>query len=81
MSTRQLPIASASLYAPSAGRSQWWLSIRCPHCDGIHLGRVHEEHQAPGPRRAACGRRICVVVRKTYRGRQSADITTGQRAA
>ena len=66
---RWLPIASASLYEPDATRSWWWLSIRCPHCGSVHLGRVREEQDAPGPRRASCGRRVLVVVRRTYRGR------------
>lgn len=81
MSTRRLPLASASLYAPCAGRNWWWLSIRCPACCAVHLGRVREEDQAPGPRRAACGKRIHVIVRRTYRGSPTADITTRQRAA
>jgi hypothetical protein len=66
--SRRLPIASASLYEPAAGRTQWWLSIRCPHCGSVHLGRVRTESEAPGPRRAGCGRLVLVVVRRTYRG-------------
>jgi hypothetical protein len=66
--SRRLPIASASLYEPAAGRTQWWLSIRCPHCGSVHLGRVRTETEAPGPRRAGCGRLVLVVVRRTYRG-------------
>jgi hypothetical protein len=35
---RRLTPALASLYAPAAGRTWWWLSIRCPHCGSVHLG-------------------------------------------
>ena len=66
---RWAPIASASLYEPDATRTWWWLSIRCPWCGCVHLGRFRQEQDAPGPRRASCGRRILVVVRRTYRGR------------
>lgn len=66
---RRLPMANASLYEPAAGRSQWWLSIRCPYGCGIHLGRVPEESHAAGPRRTGCGRKVFVVVRQTYRAR------------
>jgi hypothetical protein len=65
----RLPAASASLYEPAAGRTWWWLSIRCPHCGSVHLGRVRQEDEAPGPRRTGCGRRVWVIVRRTYRGR------------
>jgi hypothetical protein len=68
---RQLPVASASLYEPAAGRTWWWLSMRCPHCGSVHLGRVRAEADAPGPRRAGCGRKVFVVVRRTYRGHSS----------
>jgi hypothetical protein len=67
---RRAPLASASLYEPAAGRTWWWLSIRCPHCGSVHLGRVREEGEADGPRRAGCGRKVTVKVRRTYRGRR-----------
>jgi hypothetical protein len=69
---RKAPLASASLYEPAAGRTWWWLSIRCPHCGSVHLGRVREESAADGPRRAGCGRKVTVKVRRTYRGRRDA---------
>jgi len=66
MNRTRLPQANASLYAPNTERSWWWLSITCPSCSSIHLGRVREADQAPGPRRAPCGKRITVRVRRTY---------------
>lgn len=65
---RRLPLANASLYEPAAGRTWWWISLRCPHCGSVHLGRVREEEQAGGPRRTGCGRKVWVKVRRTYRG-------------
>jgi hypothetical protein len=67
---RRAPLASASLYEPAAGRTWWWISLRCPHCGSVHLGRVREEANAEGPRRAGCGRKVTVKVRRTYRGRR-----------
>jgi hypothetical protein len=58
--------ADASLYEPVPGRAGWWLSVRCPWCGGVHLGRVRHEAQAGGPRHLACGP-VWVVVRRTYR--------------
>jgi hypothetical protein len=60
------PVASASLYAPVAGRVRWWLSVRCPFCGGIHLCRLSEESLAEGPRKLRCGR-AWVTVRRVYR--------------
>lgn len=68
---RRIPVANASLYEPAAGRTWWWISLRCPHCGAVHLGRVRSESQAPGPRRAGCGRMVRVLVRRTYRGNAS----------
>jgi len=61
------PLASASLYTPVPGRGWCWLSIRCPRCGGVHLGRVRSESQAAGLRRTSCGT-VWVIVRQTYRG-------------
>jgi hypothetical protein len=69
----RLPLASASLYEPAADRTWWWLSIRCPHCGSIHLGRVRTESDAGGPRRAGCGRRVWVIVRRVYRSYASRE--------
>jgi hypothetical protein len=63
----RLPIASASLYEPAARRTMWWISLRCPHCLAVHLHRVREEDQAPGARRAGCGRMVWVIIRSVYR--------------
>jgi len=65
--TGRLPVASASLYEPAADRTWWWLSIRCPRCGSVHLGRVRTESDAGGPRRTGCGRRVWVIVRRVYR--------------
>jgi hypothetical protein len=65
--SRRLPVANASLYEPAAGRTWWWISLRCPHCGSVHLGRVRTEGEAGGPHRAGCGRMVLVVVRRTYR--------------
>ena len=67
---RQYLRADASLYEPVPGRDWYWLSIRCPHCGGVHLGRVRQEAKAAGPRRIACGP-VWVVVRRTYRSKRT----------
>jgi hypothetical protein len=72
--SRHLPTASASLYEPAANRTQWWISLRCPHCGSVHLGRVRAESEAAGPRRTGCGRMVLVVVRRTYRGHSSKQV-------
>lgn len=59
------PIAPASLYRPVPGRRMWWLSIRCPRCAGVHLGRLRPESEPGGKRRVPCGT-VYVVVRRTY---------------
>jgi hypothetical protein len=48
-----------------------WLSIRCPYCRGVHLGRVRHGAQADGPKRIRCGM-VMVVVRRTYRRTEAA---------
>lgn len=68
---RRAPVANASLYEPTPTRTWWWISLRCPHCGSVHLGRVREEAQAAGLRRTGCGRRVWVIVRRTYRGRRN----------
>ena len=65
------PIASASLYAPSCERTWWWISLRCPLCGSVHLHRVRNEEDADGVRRTGCGRRVFVVIRRTYRSKTS----------
>ena len=67
---RQYLRADASLYEPVPGRDWYWLSIRCPHCGGVHLGRVRQEAKAAGPRRIACGP-VWVVVRRIYRSKRT----------
>jgi hypothetical protein len=63
--------ASASLYLPDSRRTRAALSIRCPYCAQVHLGRVSPGTDAEGPRRMACGRLAIVVVRRRY-GREVA---------
>ena len=70
---RRPPVASASLYEPANARTLWWISLRCPWCGAVHLHRVREEHLAAGPRRAGCGRKVWVVVRRTYRAKRDAE--------
>ena len=71
--SRKPPAANASLDAPDAlvggRRTLWTISARCPWCDGVHLHRCREERDAPGPRRAGCGRLVIIVVRRVYRPR------------
>jgi hypothetical protein len=71
------PLASASHYAPANGRSRDWLSIRCPYCAGVHLGRLQPGTVPGGPRRTPCGI-VWVKVRRTYS--PSADVIPGTAA-
>lgn len=71
---RQYPTADASRYEPVPGRSLEWLSIRCPYCAGVHLGRLRPGTEPGGPRRTPCGM-VFVVVRRTYS--PSADAASG----
>ncbi|GAA4102305.1 hypothetical protein [Actinomadura miaoliensis] len=52
------PRATASVYAPTGRRRLWWLSYRCPHCHGTHLGRSRRFGDIEGTRRSGCGRMI-----------------------
>ena len=66
---RRLPVVHASVFAPCAGRTWWWLSYVCPHCKLGHFGRARTEGQASGPRRTRwCGRLVVVKVARVYRG-------------
>jgi hypothetical protein len=69
---KQAPTVSASLYFPVNGRGWWWLSIRCPWCRGVHLGRVRDERLAAGPRRTTCGP-VLVIVRRVYRSQNRTE--------
>jgi hypothetical protein len=62
---RRYPPADASRYMPVNGRGQDALSIRCPRCGGVHLGRVRPGTEPGGPRRTPCGV-VFVVIRRTY---------------
>jgi hypothetical protein len=68
---RRYPLADASHYQPVNGRGRDALSIRCPFCKGIHLGRVRPGTEPGGPRRTPCGM-VFVVVRRTYSPRAAA---------
>jgi hypothetical protein len=61
-----IPVASASVYEPVPGRGWVWLSIRCPYCSGVHLGRVRPGKSVGGKRRTTCGT-VIVIVRRRYR--------------
>lgn len=67
------PVASASLYEPVPGRGWVWLSIRCPYCSGVHLGRVRPGKSAGGKRKTTCGT-VIVVVRRRYRAAQGGAV-------
>jgi hypothetical protein len=62
----------ASVYAPCAGRTWWWLAYLCAHCGAGHLGRSRTEAEIPGIRRSRCGHLVDVVVARTYRGWEAA---------
>lgn len=68
------PLASASLYEPSGRATQWWLSIRCPWCGAVHLGRVRTEAEAGGKRKTGCGRVVWVKVRSVYRSNATKQV-------
>jgi hypothetical protein len=61
-----LAVAPASLYLPDARRTLPALSIRCPYCHQVHIGRPRSAEEAAGPRRMACGRLALVVVCRRY---------------
>lgn len=65
-SVRRHPIAHASLFAPAGRRTMWWLTIRCPHCGRGHFSRLRSPENAQGVRRTGCGRRVRIVVARTY---------------
>ncbi len=70
----RVPSAFASLFPPDgAGRKQWWVAYRCPHCEASHLGRSRERIQ-DGLRRSRCGRRIWLVISRTYRARREMNV-------
>ena len=60
------PVAHASLFAPAGRRTRWWLTILCPHCGGAHFSRLRDPEDADGVRRVGCGRRVWIVVARTY---------------
>jgi hypothetical protein len=70
-------VASASHYPPVNGRGRDWLSLRCPHCGGIHLARLRPGAEPGGPRRTPCGM-VFVVVLRAYSPR--AEATPGAAA-
>lgn len=60
------PVAHASLYAPADRRTWWWYAMHCPHCGAGHFGRARTEDGVTGVRRTGCGRRVVIVVARTY---------------
>lgn len=69
--TRRYPRADASLYEPVSGRGRAALSIRCPICGGVHLGRLRPGTDPDGKRRTPCGT-VQVRVRRRYAPRKEA---------
>ena len=61
------PLASASLYLPCGNRTRRWLSVRCPHCGGVHLHRLAEGDDGTGKRRTGCGKTVYIKIRSVYR--------------
>jgi hypothetical protein len=64
--TRRYPAAFASLFPPDQRRRRWGISYRCPHCSNYHYGLSWGPHVG-GIRTARCGRKIWLVVARTYR--------------
>lgn len=65
----RVPSAFASQFAPDgSGRTCWWIAYRCPWCEASHLGRSPYQIET-GIRRSRCGRRVWLVIARTYRGR------------
>lgn len=65
---RRYPVAYVSLYAPAGRRTRWWAAYVCAHCGAGHFARLSNEADAAGVRRSGCGKRIWIVVARTYRG-------------
>lgn len=65
----RVPSAFASQFPPDGkARGCWWIAYRCPHCEASHLGRSPHRIET-GLRRSRCGKRIWLVIARTYRGR------------
>ncbi|MEV4245250.1 hypothetical protein AB0J63_17770 [Streptosporangium canum] len=67
---RSTPTAYASQYSPAGRRHQWWITYTCPWGCGSHFGRSRTEIKS-GVRHAGCGRKIRLVVARTYKNKQS----------
>lgn len=65
-SVQRYPVAFASAFAPAGRRSMWAYTLRCPHCGAGHFGRARSQDGVRGLRRTGCGRRVVVVVARTY---------------
>lgn len=65
------PVAYASQFGPDGSRTQWWITYPCPHCGSSHFGRSREQI-TNGVRFSRCGRRIWLVIARTYRGKGAA---------
>jgi hypothetical protein len=60
-----LPVAFASQAEPCAGRELWHAMYKCGACGGTHFARSREQ-LVTGKRRARCGRRVWLVIPRTY---------------
>lgn len=67
---RRTPKAFASQFGPDGLRLFFWVTYRCPHCSASHFGRS-PNRITTGPRRSRCGRKILLVVTRTYLGKRT----------
>ena len=65
-----LPLANGSQAAPYPGKVLWRVMYQCSACNHTHLAYSREEIST-GKRRAPCGARVWLVVRRVYRGGQA----------
>ena len=55
------PRAYVTVLPPAGRRLLTWISYRCPHCGGTHLGRIGDPAALEGIRRGGCGRLVDLV--------------------
>ena len=63
---RRPPSAFVSLLLPAGRRQQYWYLYKCPDCASPGLGRARALEDVTGPRRAACGHRLNIVIARLY---------------
>ncbi len=62
---RTRPKARASVYQPDPDRAWWHMAYACPRCKRWHFGKQSLPIE-DGPRVARCGRKVHLVVSRTY---------------